>query len=455
LSNQFSLTPKQQEAQRLLGGSHTHTMLLGGSRSGKTFLLCRAIAVRMAKAPGSRHTIGRFHLAHAKASIWRDTWPKMMSVCFPELNGKCEIDKSDLIYRFPNKSEMWLAGFDDKDRVEKVLGNEYATIFFNECSQITFATRELLLTRLAQKVNTVYGEPLKLRAWYDENPPTSVHWTHRLFIEKKRPEPPYNPLPDPQNYAWMRINPADNADNLPSDYIDALQNLSPRQKQRFWAGEFGSANENALWTYDVIERNRRTSKPDLQRIVVAIDPSGTSGPEDERSDYVGIVVAGIGIDGESYVLEDLTVKAAPHVWGRVAVTAYQRHAADAIVGESNFGGAMVEHVVKTSASSLGIDAPYLQVTASRGKVVRAEPVSALYEQNKVHHVGVFSELEDQLCAFTTAGYMGDRSPDRGDALVWALTELFPGLTQGKKVNWGDVFAPNKFTPQHQGGWLRG
>ena len=452
---QFKLTSKQEEAQQLLGGPQTHTMLLGGSRSGKTFLLCRAIAVRMLRAPGSRHTIGRFRLAHAKAAIWRDTWPNMMEKCFPQLAGKCEVDKSDLIYRFPNKSEMWIAGFDDKERVEKVLGNEYATIFFNECSQITFATRELLLTRLAQNVKTESGQALKLRAWYDENPPITVHWTHRLFVEKKRPEPPYNPLPDPQNYAWMRLNPADNADNLPQEYLSALQNLSPRQKQRFWAGEFGAANEGALWTYEVIERNRRSSHPELQRIVVAIDPSGASGPEDERSDHIGIVVAGLGIDGHAYVLEDLTIKAAPHVWGRIAVTAFQRHAADAIIGETNYGGAMVESVIKTSASALGIDAPYLQVTATRGKVIRAEPVSALYDQDKVHHVGIHGELEDQLCAFTTAGYMGDRSPDRADAEIWALTALFPGLT-AKKVDWADTFAKQSFGyGQAGGGWMRG
>jgi phage terminase large subunit-like protein len=161
---------------------------------------------------------------------------------------------------------------------------------------------------------------------------------------------------------------------------------------------------------------------------------------------------------EAYVLEDLTIsRAAPAVWGRAAVTAFQRHAADAIVGETNFGGAMVEHVVKTAASQLGIDAPYIQVTASRGKVVRAEPVAALYDQGKIHHVGIHAELEDQMTSFTTAGYMGDRSPDRVDALVWGLTELFPGLTQGKKVEWHDTFATDYLNLGYNRphGWLLG
>jgi hypothetical protein len=442
-----------------------HVMLLGGSRSGKTFLLCRAVAVRMLRAAGGRHLISRFRLNHAKASIWRDTWPKMMRACFPDLASKCKADNSDLIYRFPNESEMWLGGLDEKDRVDKILGTEFATIVFNECSQIAYPALQTLLTRLAQQVRITDipdgMEPeeapfLKLRAWYDENPPLSVHWSHRIFVEKKRPEPPYAPLPDPQNYAYMRVNPIDNAANLPPAYLQALQNLSPRAKQRFWDGQFGSASENALWTYDAIERNRVTSKPqDLQRVVVAIDPSGTSGAEDERSDHVGIVVAAVGTDGFGYVLEDLTVKAPPHIWGRAAVSAYERHDADAIVGETNFGGAMVKHVIKTAASAAQLDVPYIEVTASRGKVVRAEPVSALYENNKIKHVGTFPELEDQLMAFTTAGYMGDRSPDRADALVWAITELFPGITR-KKVDWADAFSPsNAFGGDNGGNWLRG
>lgn len=443
----FKLTPKQEEAQKLLGGPQTHTMLLGGSRSGKTFISCRTITVRGLKAPKSRHLITRLRLNHVKASIWCDTLPKMMDVCFPGLRKASKWNKSDLIVTLPNESEIWLGGLDDKDRVEKVLGNEYATIFENECSQIGWSSHEVLMTRLAQNIG------LKLRVLYDENPPSATHWTHKLFVEKRRPVPPYQQVPDPHNYKWMRINPADNANNLPSEYLEALQNLSPRQKQRFWAGEFGSANENALWTYDVIERNRVTKTPDLQRIVVAIDPSGTSGLEDKRSDHVGIVVAGVGIDGHGYVLEDLTVKAPPHVWGRIAVTAYGRHGADAVVGETNYGGAMVEHVVQTAAAQAQMTVPYKEVTASRGKVVRAEPVSALYEQNKVHHAGMFPELEDQMTAMTTAGYTGDRSPDRVDAMVWALSELFPGLIRGKNIVWEDKFAPGGFN--QQSGWLRG
>jgi phage terminase large subunit-like protein len=157
--------------------------------------------------------------------------------------------------------------------------------------------------------------------------------------------------------------------------------------------------------------------PQMARVVVAIDPSGTKG--DDGGDSIGIVVAGKGVDGLCYVLADRTCKLSPDGWGRIAVRAYHEFSADRIVAERNFGGAMVEHVIRTVDRSVS----YKEVTASRGKVIRAEPVAALYEQNKVKHLNGFTELEDQMCAMTGDGFLGEGSPDRVDALVWALTEL--------------------------------
>jgi phage terminase large subunit-like protein len=131
------------------------------------------------------------------------------------------------------------------------------------------------------------------------------------------------------------------------------------------------------------------------------------------------VAAGRGTDDFAYVLADRTCKLSPDGWGRVAVKAYREFKADRIVAERNFGGAMVEHVIRTVDASVS----YRDVTASRGKVARCEPVAALYEQSKVRHVGSFTDLEDQMCAMTSDGYAGGGSPDRVDALVWALSEL--------------------------------
>jgi predicted phage terminase large subunit-like protein len=151
--------------------------------------------------------------------------------------------------------------------------------------------------------------------------------------------------------------------------------------------------------------------------VVAVDPSGASGAGD--GDNIGIVVAGRGIDGRCYVIEDATCNLPPAGWARRAVERYRAHNADRIVAERNFGGAMVESVIRTADRNV----PVKLVTASRGKSVRAEPVAALYEQGRVTHARGLDLLEDQMMQFTTTGYVGPGSPDRVDALVWAITEL--------------------------------
>jgi len=176
----------------------------------------------------------------------------------------------------------------------------------------------------------------------------------------------------------------------------------------------------ALWTRGMLDKAfmpLSAPLPDMSRVVVAVDPSGTKG--DGHGDSVGIVVAGLGVDGLGYVLADRTCNLSPSQWARRAVEAYRDFAADRIVAERNFGGGMVEGLIRTVDPRVS----YKDVNASRGKVQRAEPVAALYEQNRVFHVGGFPELEDQLCAFAPDGYMGQGSPDRADACVWALTEL--------------------------------
>jgi PBSX family phage terminase large subunit len=416
------LTLKQKEVNKMLGGDARYNLLVGGARSGKTFLLCRAIALRAMRL-GGRHVVLRQAFNHVKTSIWHDTFPKMMEVCFPGV--VYGMNKADWFFTL-NKGQVWIGGLDEKERTEKILGTEYATIYINEASQIPWASVEMVLTRLAQQI-----PGLKQKLYVDCNPPLTSHWTHRLFVEKRQPQPPYNALPDPDNYVWSKVNPEDNRQNLSTEYLNSLERLGPRQRRRFWEGLWGSDTENALWTSDIIGKYRTRNHPDFQRVVIGVDPSGTKGPEEsERTDHVGIVVVGLGVDGNAYVVEDLTCQVRPELWGKRVVQAYKRHEADVVVAEINFGGAMVQEVIRSASSSSGIPVNYKEVTASRGKVIRAEPISTLYEQGKVRHVGDgFFELETQLCNFTSAGYMGDRSPDRADALIWALSELFPGMTR--------------------------
>jgi hypothetical protein len=407
----------------------THIALGGGSRSGKTFLLVRAVLIRAMKSAGSRHAIFRFRFNACKQSIVLETLPKVMDLCFPGLRAKASIDRTDWFMTLPNGSEIWFGGLDDKERVEKVLGKEYATLYFNECSQIPYQSVILAHSRLAQKT-----ENLTLKCYYDFNPPSKKHWTYRVFIDKKDPETK-RALRNEDDYAFYLINPYDNKENLDPKYLALLEGMPEKARNRFLLGRFADDTDGALWTEDVLATNRildGSRLPDMQRIVIAIDPSGCEGEEDERSDEVGIVVAGLGTDGHGYLMEDLSGRFDPATWADIANTAFDRHQADMIVGERNFGGAMVEHTIRTANPDL----PYDSVTASRGKVVRAEPISALYNQGKIHHMGYFPEIEDQFCGMTTSGYMGLRSPDRADAAVWAFTALFPGLTQHERDrNW--------------------
>lgn len=417
----FALTPKQTEANRLLGSRATHIMLRGGSRSGKTFLIIRAICIRAMKAANSKHAVFRFRFNHAKASIWRDTLPKVMRLCFPGV--PLALNETDLIATFPNGAQIILGGLDDKARVEKILGGEYSTIYFNESSQIPWSSVEVAMSRLAE------NSGLALKAYFDCNPPSKLHWSFQLFRAGLKPGTK-ELVADPDDYAEMLVNPKDNQANLPPKYFGILAGMSEAKRLRFERGEWASEVAGALWAIEdrVTDDGRvipgidsmrigSDAAPPIQRIVVAIDPSGTKG--EGKGDDIGIVVVGLGFDGRLYVLEDLTCQMSPDGWGRRAVEAYHRWQADCIVAEGNFGGAMVEHVIRTADKLVA----FKMVTASRGKAVRAEPVSALYEQGLVSHVGSHPDLEDQMANMTAAGYVGEGSPDRADALVWCITEL--------------------------------
>jgi phage terminase large subunit-like protein len=190
----------------------------------------------------------------------------------------------------------------------------------------------------------------------------------------------------------------------------------------------------ALWTRAMLDKlrihpNARTGKlilPEMDRIVVAIDPSGS---DTEDSDEAGIIVAGRGLDGDGYVWDDRSGIMSPAEWGTQGVRAYAMNEADLVVGETNYGGDMVETVIRgielnePGLKISGLNVPFRKVVASRGKHLRAEPVSALYEQHRVHHAGSLAQCEDEMVMFTTKGYQGGASPNRADALVFALTEL--------------------------------
>lgn len=213
----------------------------------------------------------------------------------------------------------------------------------------------------------------------------------------------------------------DNAANLAPQFLSAI--LRRYEGTRLGQQELLAAvldeSPGALWKRAVIEDNRCLGQhPSQERIVVAVDPAVTS---TEGSDETGIIVAGRGVDGHGYIFEDASCRLSPDGWGQRVATAYRGFLADRVIGEANNGGDMIESVIRMTDPHIS----YRKVTASRGKAIRAEPVAALYEQGRIHHVGYFADLEDQLCTWEPGGTGAQsKSPDRLDALVWALTELF-------------------------------
>jgi hypothetical protein len=220
---------------------------------------------------------------------------------------------------------------------------------------------------------------------------------------------------------WLPEELRREKDHLRARDLDAYDNV--------WEGNCRSHVAGALWTKEIFAQNREPEPENeterakllatLRRVVISVDPSGCAGEQDRRADEIGIIATGVGHDGIARVLEDATGRYSPDEWANKTLELFDRWKADKIVAEVNFGGAMVETTIRTARRH----APIRLLSASRGKVQRAEPVAALSAQGKVRHVGHFPQLERQYCMFSTAGYMGPRSPDHADAGIWGLTDL--------------------------------
>lgn len=407
-SNEFGIkkTPKQKEAIRLVS-SNTTTLLEGGGRSGKTFITLYAIILRALKYPGTRHLVARFRFSHAKIAICHDTMPGLIKAL--GLTGRLRLNKSEWFYEFPNKSTIWIGGLDDKDRLEKILGNEYATIFLNEASQISFEAYEVIVTRL-NPPKSVKGKII-----IDYNPPSISHWGYLMF--HKREFPDGRPLPV-KDFVKIKMNPADNAGNISEEYLYNLSLLSEAKRRRFAEGEY-SLESGKLWRRAWIKYYPYPDDlPDFIRVVVGVDPSGSVG-----GDEIGIIVAGSYFDDKGeikyMVLDDYSLHGTPGQWAAEVSAAYHRWMADCVVAEKNFGGDMVESTIKNADKAINIKL----ITSSRGKVIRAEPISAMYERHEVTHRTPFTSLEDEMCTYDPEL---SASPNHMDAGVFALAELGGG-----------------------------
>lgn len=242
------------------------------------------------------------------------------------------------------------------------------------------------------------------------NPSYKSHWIHKEFIIKERKDTTY-----------IHTTYLDNKENLSESFLQQAERTRQENLHRYehlFLGKWLDDAEGMLWNRQIIDRSRMPTAPELQRIVVAIDPAVTANME---SDETGIIVCGKDKAGYGYVLEDLSGKYSPNQWGAIAVKAREKWNADCIVAEKNQGGDMVEAVIRSAGEKQRIKL----VTATKGKYVRAEPIYSLYEQSKIYHIGQFPLLEAQMITFDPEK---GKSPDRVDALVWAFTELMLGST---------------------------
>jgi len=249
------------------------------------------------------------------------------------------------------------------------------------------------------------------------NPCHKTHWIYKRFFEKPGIKDQFNGVVG--NITYIHTTYLDNYENLDKSFLGVVEDIrreNPNKYKHQIMGGWLSDVDGALWRQKLIDKWRVYELPEMQRIVVAIDPAVTS---DKKSDETGIIVAGLGVDNRAYVIEDASDRMSPNEWAKRAIIAYRKHKADRIIGEVNNGGDLIETVIRNLDTAI----PYKSVHASRGKAKRAEPVVALYEKGVVSHLGYLGEVEAQMVTWTKEDTW---SPDRVDALVWALTELMIG-----------------------------
>lgn len=399
----FTETPAQQKfAEAAFSGRFRYLLYGGGIRSGKTALALMLVQTLARIYPRSRWAIVRKDIP----SIRRNVLPAFSKFRVPGFTN--DINHASWSCTCANGSEILFVNENinaDPD-LDAWKGLEVNGFVLEEANELSPAAWYKAIERAGSWVvpDGVQPEPLILLTC---NP--SLGWVKETF---------YDPWKRNALHAPYYFQPATIADNphIPAEYRNALSNLPEREFRRFVLGDWDSlsAAPGALWTPEMIVRNRVQSAPELKRVVVAIDPAATSGPD---ADETGIVVLGIGKDGHGYVLADGSGRYRPTEWANKAIALYRQYNADRIIGETNNGGDMVEATLRAVDASL----PYRGVHASRGKAKRAEPVAALYERDLIHHVGAYDKLELQMTSWTPDEQ--SFSPDRMDALVWAVSWL--------------------------------
>ena len=390
-----------------------YVVMTGGRGSGKSFALSAAMATRAQMAAGWKILYTRYTITSAADSIIPEFTEKV------ELMGLSDgfaLTQKDITHTSTG-SELLFRG------IKTSSGNQTAKLkslqgvnvwVLDEAEELddedTFDTIDLS-ARDGRHQNLV-GLCL--------NPSHKKHWMYRRFFVDCGVAPGFNGVAG--DVLYIHTTYEDNRRNLPASYCaiaDRLKTTNRIKWDHIWAGAWLDETAGALWTWNMINDYRVAPDdvPEFERVVIPIDPAV---PATAKSDETGIVPAARGIDGHYYVLADVSLRATPLGWAKQASKQYRKYEADRVIGEVNNGGDLVENTLR----QVDREIPYKAVRASRGKIVRAEPVAALYEQGLVHHVGTFTDMETEMMTFT--GAANDASPNRMDALVWGLAELSAG-----------------------------
>ena len=389
----------------------------GGRGSGKSFAIPSAQTILINAREKRTSTLYlRQTLVSAHLSIIPEFWEKVELL---GLADNFERTKTELISR-RNGSTIYFRGIQaasgSNEANLKSIHN-VSTVIIDEAQE----TSEEEFDRINLSVRSL---DVPNRVILSLNPTADLdHWIHRRFFADAGVPDDFNGVKG--NVCYIHTTYLDNYNNLPQSFLDEAENdriNRPVKYRNVWLGYWGGEKANALWKSATMIDPYRVASIDpaeLDRIVVAIDPAVTSGA---KSDETGIVVVGVktarsGGDNQYFVLEDCSLRGTPNEWANAALQLYWFYSADRIVAEVNNGGDMVEAIIRDSDPT----ASFKAVRASRGKLVRAEPVAALYERGLVHHVGHLGRLEEQMCSYSGAD--GEKSPDRMDALVWGITSL--------------------------------
>jgi len=404
--------------------SENRYFLLGSGRgSGKSYGVS-TFASQLSYEPGQKILIARWTMKSASISIIPEFMEKIDTL---EEEGHIEnatqhFDhkvSDDLVINNQSGSEILFRG------IKTSSGNQTANLkSINGITTLIIEEAEELIDEdTFDKIdNSIRMIGKHLRVIIIWNPTNTKHWIYRRFWKENKVK--YDWTGEKNGYTYIYTTYLDNAKNLDKSFLDKaerMKSMNPKRYRNIYLGEPTDETENALWSqYTMIDPFRVTINDvpdDIKRVVVAVDPNVTSS---ETADECGIVVECEDFNKNYYTLKDLSGKYSPSEWARVVVGAYKTFDADCVVAEVNNGGDLVVMAIKNIDPSVYVKT----VRASKGKMVRAEPIAALYEEGRVHHVGVFDELEEEMTTYT--GDPKDKSPNRLDAKVWGLHELSQG-----------------------------